>query len=151
MKMDVLWRRADGFDACLSAGVCDGSATSECADSCFFYEEALSFVEEKVAELETLDEMLSSHELWISSNTCKDSGSRLGTFSIVCIDDVAELGSYVSRLREHLSGTQDELNWELNRCARGMMCLVFEQEISMPERLDSRIGELRNKLKHLRF
>jgi hypothetical protein len=109
LKLEVLWRRADGFGQCIATGTCKATAGPGCADYCGYYEDALSFTAEASAELDAVDEMLSTHALWIDLETCPFAARRAVSPFDCGAEDPADLHGYIGRLRDHIAGTRDEL------------------------------------------
>ena len=149
MKLEILWRRADGFNACIDTGVCDPTAATGCAEHCVFYEEALAFTASASADLEAIDAMLAAHVSWLASEVCPFAAvaakarSEVGALMMCDYSDPAGLKDYIVRLREHITGTQDELARAAESLAAGNDAFGFRGMNHYPgDDVDARITEL---------
>jgi len=150
LKLDILWRRADGFNACIDTGVCDPTAATGCATSCGSFDDALAFTETASSELDAIDDMLASHGGWLALQLCPFGASSARGFRaavgapLTCDnDDLGDLQGYIARLRAHITGTQDELARAAASLQAGNDAFGFRGVNHYPgDDLDGRIAEL---------
>jgi hypothetical protein len=148
MKLEILWRKADGFGACTDTGVCDPFAGPSCTSNCARFEDVLELVDETSAELDELDDMLADHAGWMLQD-CPFAANPAPLARVVagavmdCADDPQGLLEYIGRLREHIAGTKDELARSAASMQAGNDAFGFRGMNHYPgDAIDTRIGEL---------
>jgi len=147
MKLEILWRRADGFNACIDTGVCDPAGGTGCATYCGYYEDVLAFVDATTETLDGIDAMLADHAAWMTHDcpfTISASAAKAVTGGLMeCSEDPQGLHTYIVRLRDHIAGTKDELARSAASMQAGNDAFGFRGTDHYPgDGIDARIVEL---------